>query len=488
MPSVVRPGALLAEVVVWTVLAVLLVVQLLGYDVIKDPDPDGYVTYASHLKETWSLMDHRRLPGYPLFLVVVDSIGPSTMHIDAYRAQFGLYLGWAALLWLWARRLMGPLVGLVFLAILATPSFLTRGAVVMVADFLACVTFALSALVLYRAIKAPTRRRSAAWLGLLTLLAALAFVLHPSTRPMLAVLIGCLGFAAVVYREPIRLARLALALAMIAASTSAVSAVADRGSGQFILSSATMWVLVCLPPVADTEEDRAVEATKRSLADRLGHPAEHAIPQYYPEFAPLLAIPDARQQAMADARHQEMALERLLARPLGLPGCGAQQAFWRFPILAKQYAPFVADWRFVILSYPPENGTPRSTLFRTYGIEVTGVPDTASWDELWWPAVGEVVRIAWFLVTAGIGAASLVHRFRAPAFAALLAIVAWGCIFGLTLVLDSRYFLAFSPGIYLAEAVGIVAITKRLFRPLRRTFPERLRPSADSAVPASENV
>jgi hypothetical protein len=468
MAYVLRSRTLLAEVVVWIVLALLLVLQLLSYDVIRDPDPDGYVTYANHLKETWSLMNHRRLPGYPLFLAVVDSIGPATMHIDAYRAQFGLYLGWAAVLWLWARRLMGPLVGLVFLTILATPSFLTRGAVVMVADFLASVTFALTALVLYRAIRAPTRGRFAAWLGLLVLLAALAFVLHPSTRPMLAVLIGCLGLAAAVYREPPCLARLALALAAIAVSTSAVSAVADRGSGQFILSSATTWALVCLPPVADTEEDRTVEAAKRALADRLGYPAERAIPQYYPEFAPILAIPDARQQEMAAARHRAMALERVLAHPLGLPGCGAQQAFWRFPILAKQYAPFLADWRFVIPSYPPENGSPRSTLFRTYGIEVTGVPEAATWDELWWPAVGEVARFVWFLVTACIGAASLVRRFRAPALAVLLAIVAWGCIFGLTLVLDSRYFLAFSPGIYLAEAVGVVAIAKRLFQPLRR--------------------
>jgi hypothetical protein len=160
-----------------------------------------------------------------------------------------------------------------------------------------------------------------------------------------------------------------------------------------------------------------------------------------------------------------MALERVLAHPLGLPGCGAQQMFWRFPILAKQYAPFLADWRFVILSYPPEDGSPRSTLFRRYGIELPYLPETATWDELWWPAVGEVARLVWFLVTVCIGAASVVRRLRAPALAVLLTIVVWGCIIGLTTVLDSRYFLALSPGIYLAEAVGIVAIAKRLFQP-----------------------
>jgi hypothetical protein len=231
-----------------------------------------------------------------------------------------------------------------------------------------------------------------------------------------------------------------------------------------------MWVLVCLPPVADTEDDRTVEAMKRSLADRLGYPAAHAPPRYYPEFAPIGDIPDARQQAMA--------LERVLAHPLGLPGCGAQQTFWRFPILVKQYAPFLADWRFVILSYPPEDGSPRSTLFRTYGIEVTGVPETATWRELWWPAVGEVARLVWFLVTVCIGAATLVRRFRAPALAVLLTIVVLVCIVGLTLVLDSRYFLAISPAIYLAEAVGIVAIAKRFFQPLRQAFAWRRGPSS----------
>jgi hypothetical protein len=464
MAPVVRPRALLlVEVAVWIVLAVLLVRQLLSYDVTRDPDPDGYATYANHLKETWSLMHHhRRLPGYPLFLAVVDSIGPSTMHVDAYWAQFGLYLGWATILWLWVRRLTGPLVGLVFLAILAAPSFLTRSAIVMVADFLACVTFALSALVLYRAIRAPTRRQFAGWLGLLALLVALTFVIHPSTRPILVVLTGCLGLAALVYREPLRLARLVVALAVIAVSTSAASAVADRGSAQFIRGTIAMWVLVCIPPATDTEEDRLIEATKRSLADRLGYPTEHAVPQFYPEFTPIQDIPDARLQAMA--------LERVLAQPLGLPGCGIRHSFWRYNNFVKQYAPFATETRFIMLSYPPENGSPRSTLFRTYGIELMGVPDTATWDELWWLAVGEVARIVWFLVSVCVGAASLVRRFRAPALAVMLAIMAWGCIVGLTLVLDSRYFMMFSPAIYLGEAVGIVAIVGRLVRPLRPAF------------------
>jgi hypothetical protein len=181
-----------------------------------------------------------------------------------------------------------------------------------------------------------------------------------------------------------------------------------------------------------------------------------------------------------------MALERVLAHPLGLPGCGAQQMFWRFPILAKQYAPFLADWRFVILSYPPEDGSPRSTLFRRYGIELPYLPETATWDELWWPAVGEVARLVWFLVTVCIGAASVVRRLRAPALAVLLTIVVWGCIIGLTTVLDSRYFLALSPGIYLAEAVGIVAIAKRLFQPLRQAFALKRGPSS-STVPRTSD-
>jgi drug/metabolite transporter (DMT)-like permease len=110
--------------------------------------------------------------------------------------------------------------------------------------FWAYVGYALAALVLYRAIRAATRRKFAGRLGLLALLAALTFVLHPSTRPILVVLIGCFGLAAVVYREPLRLARLVLAFAVIAGSTSAASAVADRGSAQFIQGSVAMWVLV----------------------------------------------------------------------------------------------------------------------------------------------------------------------------------------------------------------------------------------------------
>ena len=146
-----------------------------------------------------------------------------------------------------------------------------------------------------------------------------------------------------------------------------------------------------------------------------------------------------------------MVLERVMAHPLGLPGCGVQQTLWRYHNFVKQYAPFTSETRLYTLSYPPDDGSPRSTLFRTYGIELTGVPETATWDELWWPAVGEVARIVCFLVTVGIGAARLVRRFRAPALAVLLAIVILLGIVGITLVLDPRYVLAFSPAIYLAE-------------------------------------
>ena len=147
------------------ILAVLLVMQLLAYPVTEDPDPDGYVTYARHLQSTWSLLDHRRLPGYPFFLAVVDSIGPSMMHVDVYWGQVGLYLLWVAALWFWIRRLVGPLVALVFLALLAAPSFYTHSATVMLADLTGSIAFGVSGAHAARLHDGPVApiRRSAGW-------------------------------------------------------------------------------------------------------------------------------------------------------------------------------------------------------------------------------------------------------------------------------------------------------------------------------------
>jgi hypothetical protein len=474
--------ALAAEIAVGLLLASLLAMQLLELPVTDDPDPDGYVTYARHLKETWTLMDMVRLPGYPFFLAVVDSIGPSTLHVDAYWAQFGLYLAWVALLWLGIRRLMGPPVALAFLALLALPAFYTRYAVNMVADFLASTSFTLTTLVLLRFATAPARGIPLGRLALLAVLFGLTFVVHPSTRMMLALFMVCLALAAVLTRGrfgrpsdprlPLRqiLTRLAIAMVALGLSTGAVASVADRGNSHYNEAWFASWMVVCLPPVADTEDDRRIEAMKAAAAARLGFPVAEAPPIYYPELYDLYAgkFPFSGEQYKTIAsldggpfpneRYRPLWQGRMLAQPLEVLRCGARQMLWRYDIFAKQYAPFTSERRLVTLTYLPNTGSPRSILFRTYGIEVLDVPDSATWAELSGPLLREVARVVSLMVVAGAGIVVVFRRFGAPVPAVLLTMAGWYFFIGLTLPLEPRYFLVFAPAIYMTQAAGLVGL------------------------------
>ena len=493
-----RTGQRSAVPIVWeivggAVLAALLVMQLVTYPITEDPDPDGYVTYANHLKSAWTLLDFRRLPGYPFFLAVVDSIGPSTMHVDVYWTQIGVFVLWVAALWFWIRRLAGPLVALVFLALLAAPSYYTKSATVMLGDLLGSIGFGLSALVLLSFVRADSRR-SAVWrLALLVPLFGATYLVHPTAAPILALLTVCLGLAVVVYRgrldrldgsvRPIRpvLSRLTIALVALVAVAGIASAVADRGSGRFNTAQFATRVLSCLPPASDTEDDRRIEAMKAEASKILGYPVAHGPPLYpidpfydlYIGNVPGLDIPGrpevlARYRTLADldggqfpdARFVPLWRGRILAHPLELLRCNLLQALWRYHVVVKQYAPFTSEGRLTLYTYLPETDSFRSRLYRATGIELLDVAESAGRSQMVGPLLREIARIASFVVLIVAGARWLLRRFPVTALAVIATIAVWTVFLITVHVLDARYYAFFAPAIYLAEAAGLVALAR----------------------------
>lgn len=484
------------EIVAVLLLGGVLLAQLLSYPITEDPDPDGYVSYARHLRETWSLpVGHIRLPGYPAFLAAADALGPGTLHEDATRAQIGLYAAWVGVLWWLVRRRLGPATALVLLAILAAPNLLTRLAATLLSDALASVLVALCAWALWRmvergpvlprlgwvpllirldylrlrparyhpgSVSLPARHLAvpprsitsvASWLLLFAVLAPLAFAVHPTSRVVLVLLIVALAVALVLHRARVPVARLVAALVVLWGATVAVEAWAGEGSQRYNTSALMHPGLLCLPPIADTEADRRIEAGKAALAARLGYPARDATPQVYPEISrEIRSIPNAILHPLW--------LDRLRADPLSQVACALRQARWRWHIAAKQYAPFWSERRLVTVAYLPATGSPREALFRATGVELLAAPDAASWGELARPLAVELGRILAFLVPLLVGAVALVRRFGAPATAVIAAGVLWCGALGLTHVLDARYLSAFAVPIALAQAVGIVAAVR----------------------------
>ena len=447
----------LVELLAVLALLALLVGQLRSFGITEDPDPDGYVSYARHLQETWSLPPgHRRLPGYPLFLATVDDLGPGTLHEDATYAQGGLYLLWVVVLWLGVRRLLGAVVALVFLAICAGPSLPARLGVTLLSDAPAAILATLAAWMLWRAVSHSWR-----WIAPLAVLGAAAYAVHPTSRAALTLLVVGLAAAYVLRRERVPVVRLVACLVAFWASTAAVEAVADSGSARYNADALQAGSLLCLPAVADTEADRRIEGAKAALAARLGHPVEDANPQAYPETTAVLRL-------YPNVVLRPLWYGRLMAHPLRPVGCALRQATLRWHILAKQYAPFWSERRLVTPAYLPATGSPRSVLFRATGVDLWEMPDAASWDHLRWPLIREVGRVLACLVPLVVGAVVLVRRLGTPALAVVLAGLLWCAALGLTHVLDARYLVVFAPGIALAQAVGIVAAVRMAGRGVSR--------------------
>ena len=96
----------------YVVLFLLFLQKLASLEITHDPDPEGFVSYARHIQETGTLMEHRRPPGYPFLLAWADKIGPGSMHEDALNLHrtvlfifFIVFIGWI-------RKTFGNLVAL----------------------------------------------------------------------------------------------------------------------------------------------------------------------------------------------------------------------------------------------------------------------------------------------------------------------------------------------------------------------------------------
>lgn len=88
-------------------------------EITHDPDPEGFVTYARHIQQTGTLMEHRRPPGYPFLLAWVDRVGPGTMHEDALQFHRAVVFICILGMVLWVQRNFGHLVAILFFSMFA---------------------------------------------------------------------------------------------------------------------------------------------------------------------------------------------------------------------------------------------------------------------------------------------------------------------------------------------------------------------------------
>lgn len=455
---------IVAEVILAGILLAFAVGQMASFPLTKDPDPDGYVSYAKHLQAHWALPTvHHRLPGYPTFLALVDLIGPGDMHSDAYWAQLFISAVLLIIMAAVVRHHFGPAVALVFLALFAAPNFFLRYSVVMLADFLTQIFWLvyLAGLAFY--LKRSVRVldwRAATLLGVTTFL---IFVTHPGSRYLILILLLSLGLVAFLFRgagfprdrllafDRRFVGKLSVALVVLVAVTVAADHVYDRGSGAFYRRAVGWRVLMCLPPVRESPVDRRIEEVKDRASARLGYRIEDETPVWQTEFEEVgIGLGDLQKAWM----------ERLRAHPFTFLGCVFDEIRFRARIIVDQFFPFKSERRML-------TNARRPSTYRSAGLDGTAPPGPLSGRSRL-PGVDRLVTVAVFYGLTGLGIWLLFRRFREVPLALALTALLWVGIVALTVPLEPRLLNLFAPFLYLVHAVAVVLLAFRLWETVGR--------------------
>ncbi|MGE3267362.1 MAG: hypothetical protein AB7P40_01350 [Chloroflexota bacterium] len=455
----------LTEVVIVGLLMALLVGQMLSYPPTDDPDPDGFVSYAQHLRATGTLMESRRLPGYPAFLAIVSTLGPRPIARNVYWVQLVLMAIVALAAWVWVRAWLGPLTAVLFLGILAAPSFFTRMAVVMLPDVLYSLLFVPVLLLIGWWVLAA--RPAGGWLWLPAIAGAL-FVLQ-TLRPttfVLSLLLGPALVAGLLVRRRVEswpppllpgLLKIAALMAVAVLVFVAVDRTLDTGARAYNASVPLYRAVIYLPPASNSPADQRIEAAKRRFQEIEGQPIDRA------RFLTYLTYQFYDELPLEDV--QQVAVGRLLAHPGLYVLSVLEDLKLGHYLLARTMVPFFLDLDrlplFRVL-YPPDDGSERSQVFRRTGLIVLESEPYPAMFPLQVEVGYAAARLVavWGLLVLGVW--QLARQFPGLTVASVVLAGLFVLMTAATNTVDARYLLPFMLPGYLAEAVGMTWIARAL--------------------------
>jgi len=475
-------GLTALEVVLALGLLALLVGQLLGYPATDDPDPDGFVTYARHILGTGTLLpESRRLPGYAAFSALAWAALDRPPQQSVYWAQLALTTAFLGGLWLWLRPRIGRLPALLFLGIVAAPSYFARLAVVMLPD--AVFSMLWLPVTLASCWWALADRPRGGWLWLLPIAAGQLFLqaLRPNAAPMAVLLAGSLVVVYVAERlarrrvsdrfngsvgrkpsvPPLRpfVARAGALVGVAVLAFVAADRLLDTGARAYNLGVVGYRVVVYLPPASDSPAERRLEEAKARFREIEGGEIEDA------RFLSYRRFQFSSEMDRADV--EQVWLPRLLARPDLYVASVGRDLLLNHYLLARRVLPFFVDLPRIPLfvqQYPPNDSSPQSRLFRATGLLVLDAPPLPEH----YPfaveagrAVGTLVAV-WGLLLLGAWRLAQRHRPLVVTFGVLLALSV--LMSAATNTADPRYLLPFALPVYAAQAVGLAELLRLLGR------------------------
>ena len=471
-------------------LLVLTARQIGQVKVSADPDPDGYVSYVQEWRRNGvPPVAHRRLPGYPAFLNVSDSLIrrgllPSTRTLQSVIglvaiAGFAFCVG----------RRFGRLVRIILLGLFAAPNLFVGSVPVVLPDSLYTIIFVPFVIFLFQwGLKPGSWRSKTAGYCLLAVGIAILHLLRPSTAVLLCIFCASAVAAAVICRRLGRLnhppaAGLALNFGSVIVCCLSVQMAANRifdqcGAQRRHYSLFLENKIVAYTPAASASEaDGRLEEQKRELASA-GTFTEREYFTYKAQFDP--------------ADLDQVAMKRLLHHPASFLGNAiGNDLRWNYHLTIGNFTPFASLGEGISRSYPPEVDTWQSRLFRTSGLDIFLYSPTL---ERWlkslhaWKkqkrrsiiasrlavgvSVAHIALVGWLLI---LGGRYLFERFPVPTLALAIALPVYYCFVSIVVIVDQRYFLPFSPFIYMAFAIALTNLAGQWSRNLTMRMPPHSR-------------
>ena len=470
-------------------LLALLAYQLHSFGPTRGLDPDAYISYANGLKETWTIQPHRRLPGYPLIIAIIDHFGSAGIAIKMFWFHLTLTvafaLGTVGVVW----RFFGYSVAVIYLALMAYNSYFARDAIVMFADLPMVVAFYTTCVI---GLLFLTRNNRLKFLYAVLFFSGCAFsiAIHPSAHMLFQILIvtACVVFGLRKVRGTPKVKRLELVkqvfaplliLSVLAFASNELVLntlqLSDRQDylGEHVLSNRSylkFWIgyrmLLCLPPGLQSDAiDTEIEAAKAKASLRIGYPVDAVVPPgYYPEFSPLMDGKTVESDRWKN---------RISQHPLAIVGCAASEFRAKYNILIRNLTPltdFEYDKTWITKQYPINTDSPRDKLFWSTGINLFRVlPADASSSLVISAAKVEVIRITLVAALTLGGLIMIGSKFPGVGLVFMGSLLVWVSILPLALPLETRYLMVFFPVMYLGQAIFIVWILRAIFRVIKNS-------------------
>jgi hypothetical protein len=411
---------------------------------------DGYPYYAKHLDQTGTLLpEFRRLPGYPAFLA-------ASAHLTGWPySQAGQYVQGALScllilgLWLPVRRLFGPLVTVLLLALLAAPNLWVRLSVFAFPDFLSAVLWCAVALTVLRWTMVMAWRQHVIWGGTAFVLVGMMLLLKPGMSILLMILAASLLVAHVLTQRtwtgagPIAARGAALVAGAVALQT-AILAVCGSGSVAFYRNALHTRVVTYLPAATDSPSERVVERTKNEIAQREGQRMEDE------NFTNTLAIVQPEIEAVWR--------DRLRARPLTYIAAMLEEIKRKHHFIAMSFTPFMADTTPNRTRIPKRDESAASRLYRASGLYLHGLgegvaPTSAA-------LADAVLRLGLFWIPLVCGLWLMGTRWPFATVTAVVCLAGYTVALAFGIFIDGRYLLPFAPLIYVAQAMGLASVIR----------------------------